>query len=355
MNHLGECRPQPRYIERGGEIAYRQPFRSAGARIHFFFVEADQDYLAAYLDRCFNRPSGGVVSLRPPGPYVVLNFIHVERLTSGPPDSALGGAAEDEASIWLPALEPRRGSRLVWTVPYMFVDSGQALVSGREVYGYPKQLATFRTRFLDDGTPDRLSLRTLALKKHKPKALAKPRRVVRVSRVGPHRPGEPRTHSDLRRATERLEAFFPDRTEVVRYIEQIWEAGAESRNPAPGTESPEEQAQNRTDLAELTLRLWQDLFDCNLNMVLLKQFRSARDPQRACYQAMLEIPHKLAEMREWVLHGDQFDVEFASLASQHIQEELGVSREKQRVAMAVTVDFDFEVDRAKVLWQASTD
>ena len=354
--HLGTCRPEPGYVERGGEIAFRPPFRSSGACVHYFFVEADESRLGRYLDRCFNQASDGAVSLRPAGPYVLLNFVEVDRLSSGPPDSALGGVAEKEAAIWLPALEKRRGpDRLVWTVPFMYVDSGQALASGREIYGYPKQLGKIKARLLDDGTPDRFSVHTLALRRHRPEAMAKRRRVLKVERVGLHQPSEHATYPDRERARDGLRELLPDEAEVVRFVRRVLAAGEESREPHPGKQSAIEAVRNSADLAEIAVRLWTDLFDRDLTMFLLKQFRSATDPQRACYQAILEVSHRLAEVRGWTLHADEYEVTFDALASQHIQEELGVSTDTKRAVMAVTLDFDFEVMPGKVLWQAALD
>lgn len=356
MSPLGTCRPEPAYVERGGEIAYRLPFRSAGAHIHFFFVHGDEECIRRHLDRTYNRPSGGAVSLEPAGPYVLLNFITVRRLTSGEPDRALGGASEREASIWVPAL--RRGvgpDRLVWTVPYMFVDSGQAMASGREVYGYPKQLGTIEIEELDDGAPDRLWLETLALRTYGRDELARQHRVLEAERVGPHDSVRQATHEDMGRVVGRLRSLPPDPEEVFWFIRQTLEAGEGAEKPMSPKPSTPEAMKNRIDLAEIALRLYSDLFDCKLTMILLKQFRSATDPQRACYQAVLEVPHRLAELTGWVLHGDRFDVTFDALASQHMQEELGVSKGAEQAAMAISLNFDFEVLPAKVLWQATPD
>ena len=356
MSPLGTCRPEPAYVERGGEIAYRLPFRSAGAHIHFFFVQGDEECIRRHLDRTYNRPSGGAVSLAPAGPYVLLNFITVRRLTSGEPDQALGGASEVEASIWVPAL--RRGlgpDRLVWTVPYMFVDSGQAMASGREVYGYPKQIGNMEIEELSDGTPDKLWLETLALRTYGRDELASRHRVLEVQRVGPHVPVPQASHDDMGRVVGRLRSLPPDPGEVFSFVRQVLDADEGAEVPAPRGSSTPEAIKDRIDLAEIALRLYGDLFDCKLRMILLKQFRSATDPQRACYQAILEVPHRLAELTGWVLHGDRFDVTFDVLASQHMQEELGVSDGAEQAAMAVSLNFDFEVLPAKVLWQATTD
>ena len=62
--------------------------------------------------------------------------------------------SELEVSVWCLAADATAGSRLVWYLPYVFVDSGQAVASGREVYGYPKQIGLF-----EDDYPDALGER----------------------------------------------------------------------------------------------------------------------------------------------------------------------------------------------------
>lgn len=356
MNHLGTGRPEPAYVERGGEICFRLPFRSCGARIHFFYVQGDESKLHRYLERTYNRPSGGVVKLRPAGPYVLVNFIKVSRLVSGEPDRALGGVEELEASIWVPALRSAHGvDRVVWTVPYMFVDSGQALASGREVYGYPKQLGSPDIRELADGTPDELLLETLALARFGPDELAQKQRVLKVQRVGAHLPGRSASVEDLGRVTKRLKAVAPEPDEIVEFIRGVLEAGESDQAPDSRPRSRTARVRDQFDLTEITFRLYSDLVDSNLNMLLLKQFRSAVDPERACYQAILEVSHRLSGLDGWTLHRDQFDVTFDAVDSQHMQEELGVSNGTQRAALAVSIDFEFEVQPARILWQAPTD
>ena len=73
--------------------------------------------------------------------------MNIGRLASGDPHDELRGyLREREVSVWClvaDVAETGPTSRLLWYLPYVFTDSGQTVATGREVYGYPKQVGTF--------------------------------------------------------------------------------------------------------------------------------------------------------------------------------------------------------------------
>jgi hypothetical protein len=63
-------------------------------------------------------------------------------MSSEPPYDRFGFSPETELTFWIPVWGP--WGHLAWFAPYMFVDNPLAIAQGREIYGFPKELATFR-------------------------------------------------------------------------------------------------------------------------------------------------------------------------------------------------------------------
>ena len=142
----------PDYVDRGGRQVWRPPYTASGAKLFGFVLEADSAAIDSLLHRDLNEPAGGAVDYRCAHPSVIVVFAAIEQLASGDPlDKQRGYMSELEVSVWCLAADVTAGSRLVWYLPYVFVDSGQAVASGREVYGYPKQIGLF-----EDDYPDKL-------------------------------------------------------------------------------------------------------------------------------------------------------------------------------------------------------
>ena len=99
-----------------------------------FVIQASTDHIDAFYDRYFNEPSQGSERYCAVGPLILLNFVETaEAASDQAPDSFLGAASYTEVGIWAPLLDLRRG-RIALAVPYMFVDLGASMATGREVY-----------------------------------------------------------------------------------------------------------------------------------------------------------------------------------------------------------------------------
>ncbi|MGH9223609.1 MAG: hypothetical protein ACRD2W_07430, partial [Acidimicrobiales bacterium] len=112
-------------------------------------MKADRSAIDALLMEALVEPSGGAVDYRCAHDHVMVTFATIERLASGDPtDSKRGYMSEREVAVWCLVADPAAGNRLAWYLPYVFTDSGQTVVTGREVYGYPKQIGIFEDDFL---------------------------------------------------------------------------------------------------------------------------------------------------------------------------------------------------------------
>jgi hypothetical protein len=134
----------PPYVERASKQTFSPPYEASGARIYGFILGTDYRPLQEICDRALNRPSGGAVDYRPAVPLVFLTFADIRALSSiDPPDSHVGFVPERDVAFWLLTLSVKKSAgievaeSLAFYQPYLFVDSPQALLTGREV-GLPK-------------------------------------------------------------------------------------------------------------------------------------------------------------------------------------------------------------------------
>lgn len=135
----------PHYQRRGGLDIGPPPYVCESIDARVFYVEADAAALRALCDRTLNtvpRARAGADRFEPASSIVAVTFQEFHELHS-PDDPHHGGMRYSyrEASFWVLVHSPANGPRVL--IPYMFVDNWAALAAGREVVGFPKELAAF--------------------------------------------------------------------------------------------------------------------------------------------------------------------------------------------------------------------
>lgn len=329
----------PSYVEHGGEICSRHPADALNSRMYGFAIEADRDLLSAYCERCFNRPTAGDEQWEAISDEVLLNFVDIPTMGSTDPlDQQLGVVHECEAAIWFPVFDRRR-DRFAWAIPYMFVDSALALVGGREVYGFPKQMGTLKIP-RDDFAPSKLQLNTVTLRTYAPESEAVDCCVAMVERTAkpPHldhawgHPGE--ALGDVIRAM--AEVAVPDlaKGNAVSWLARLMRTAS-------------------GDLPDFLAHLlfFQHLVEEDAPMLLLKQFRDAHEPGAACYQALVLVDMVVSDFRDGGLLPDGYQVSIEPLDGEPISRELGVPATCEP-NLAFWIDFGFVVDLGEILWKA---
>jgi hypothetical protein len=321
----------PEYVERGGEIVPRQPSQADDARLYGFVVQARESRLNEFCDRTFNRPAGQLSSRRwqAMGDWVLLNFVDVGRLHSADPaDSRLGHLREREGAIWMPVWDANQ-RRLMWTVPYIFVDSEWAMTGGREPFGFPKQLGKLVIPPRDERAPRTLEIHTTGLRTWGPDSSVRPVRVVSVTRTddGSDELGDSWTAgSDVARLLAR--ALPHRRLDLFRSADKL---------------------EDGVDV--LLAYVGSMVNQGGLSMVLLKQFRDAFHSTRACYQAILEVVERVTDFHRGALLPGTYTVEFDQSETEPIHRDLGVGSGPQPAVCAFWMEFDFSVAaREPVLW-----
>jgi uncharacterized protein with NAD-binding domain and iron-sulfur cluster len=317
--------PEPKkYIERGGEIVLRGPFAQEGTRMYMFLLSADEEKLEALVDRCLNI---GRTRYRPVGPFVALNCADIQRIRSlHPEDSQKGVMTERDVAFWIPvvagdgALGAILPSRVVWFLPYIFVDSPPPMAVGREIYGFPKLAGRIDIHEPED-TNSLVTVDAYAIERFSPTSRAHEQRLVEVRRKADDERGAlARLWSALDHATSGFSSGFLEAAEAL-----VAGAGTDALASA-----------FREVSASQVVR-----------MAFLKQFRDTGDHQRACYQSVIEATLRVTAFRAGGPLSGPFEVLVPHKDSHPIAAELGLPDGRVEPLFAGWVDFDFDVDEGE--------
>lgn len=141
----------PQYIERANEQCFLQPYDIKGTNLYGFVLESSLHQLQNLCDKYLNNLASPQVEYRPATNYLILTFGTIDSLASREkPDRDRGYIDEQEVVIWVLTMVGKQCGpvfkidRFAWFVPYIFVSNSPALVSGREVYGIPKEIGGFK-------------------------------------------------------------------------------------------------------------------------------------------------------------------------------------------------------------------
>jgi hypothetical protein len=311
----------PPLVITGNRIDALGPVQLLGVIMHSFCVAADRVKVQALLEKTFAAPSGGAVAYEAIGDKVFLSFAEISKLYAvDSVEKDHGASNEIDVTIWVMARRVHDGLiALRWIPAYLFVDNGPALASGREIWGFPKQLGRF------DFSPV-ASNRAAARNFQVDGFVLSPFAATSETRWAPMievRPAVGAKDSPQGGALETLEAFA------------------------------EKALARLTDgFASIAGKLQTALGSGAMTMAFLKQFPDAANPMTACYQGIIEAEARITTLRGAGLTDDSYRLRITSFDSQPFLAELGIAPDWQEVGQGVWVDFDFELDLGAEVWRA---
>ena len=319
----------PKFVEQGGNQTFAQPFELEGTRFQGFLLDADGEAARARARPVAERSAQGAVNYQPLAPIVLLGYADNPKMWSV--GREIGWMPEKDVAFWIPAASVKEEGgvqfveRVAWFLTYAFVDNAWACASGREIYGFAKEMSTIQTPALGSEV---LSIDTLAIERFSPGSEAVIQRVVDLTRSD----GGP--FGAVRSAWGSLEEAF-------RSIIGALFGSGQITLPGLG----------------LAVELWDLLTQNEAPLVFLKQFRDVADGTRACYQAIVEAMSKVIAFRSGGFLAGDYSVAIRTLESHPIVAELGLTPDplqpgKFPVKSAFTVEFDFVLENGREIWKA---
>jgi hypothetical protein len=240
----------------------------------------------------------------------------------------------------MPVVDRLRG-QFAWGIPYMFVDQALALVGGREVYGFPKQLGMIDVpRRGSAKTPKQLTIRSVTVDRYVPTSMAADRLVVSVERPGPQTPLQQAWNSFGDALSQLIDLTLEDLGHDLK-----------GGDPALWLRRLLRDALQRAEDVPVDLQFFKHLLEENAPMLLLKQFRDAHVPGAACYQALVLVNMRVERLRAGGMLPRDYQIRIEDLDGEPICRELGIER-SCTPRLAFWLDFDFLVDLGEILWEA---
>jgi len=303
----------PDYADHGnGFPVFRGPYFQKDARLAAFLFKGDTERLTAHCDQALNVSAGSKYKYVPLSSSLMLIFADMLVSSRDERDAQVGLIPETEVSFWVltVAMQKTPGGtiphHLAWFLPYLFVDEGNAIATGREVYGFNKLAAQFqkpeqiqKPEFMAD---------VLGFKEFGPDAIAQRERLLALS-APPSIDLAP--SSNLESIKNRIAA------ELFKNIP--------------------------TGLGAGMLAFAARFVNAHIPLVFLKQFRDAQDTHKACYQRVIEASLKVETFYEGGLFPEAYTLHIANLASHPLAQSLGLKPGDQQSTLGAWLRVDFEL------------
>jgi hypothetical protein len=307
----------PEYVEYGARVAAPPPFICREGHFQALVFKGTSAPLTALCERMLNVPAAGACHYAPIGEHVlVLTGSFGSVASAAPGFSERGSVRETQLSVWVPTLATTtspKASSVCMLVPYIFVDNPMSLLGGREDFGYPKAMGQFEP----------------------PSALGA--KVALSAFGGDFAPGNQAAWHPL------LELQGPQTDAADASAEEDWKTGAElAQLIGDGSAGPDAAA------SELGLirSLIEALVDHTAQQVFLKQFRDVGSADTACYQAVVEAPVRVSNVR-FCACVDDWTLTIHPLDSHPIGSELGLANQSTR--LTYKLDFEMSVATGTIL------
>jgi hypothetical protein len=258
------------------------PATFTDATMTLFGIETSTAAVQNLVDTLLNPAAGGSVRYVPALPVAIISFSDSPKCTSQV--DAIGWIPGRETMILVPLWECIAGhllpNRLVFWAPYVFIDYTIGLVTGREVWGWPKVLA--RIGVATDAPGADFSCQTTIFPVLAPTTRAEDAVLYRVVQTQPGAAAPPWT-SAPEAALGMIEGLLGG-------------------------------------LAEDVLRTL--AFQPKIECVVLKQFRTSDDQNTCCYQAIVNSPIALTGFAGGGPLFDRFTLEITTCQSHAIVSDL---------------------------------
>jgi hypothetical protein len=344
----------PMYVDRGGDAVWRQPTKLYNARIYGFGVRVPADQQQALLNTFVNdvvaesnstygskkmvlQPCEGI-------DLVMLLFVDYKRITSGDPnDRKLGGSTYREFLLMQLAIsDDEEFPELDWFIPYICLDAEAPRLGGREIFGYPKQLAKIPKFELFDGPSapaGKLSVQTTVFPKFGSTKAGRDKPIVNLTWNGK----EPPTITPFHRTEDMFLALVSRSlphlvhdSGVRRLVPSVTTGAASNGSPGVGVD------------------MLNALLFTGIGNVFLKEFRDSLNPAAACYQAVCKTDTIPAKFRGGgcVDLPEGYRITIANVASEPLREyfkKSGLYRNEVKPAFAYVLNLDLDLTAGRVI------
>lgn len=293
------------------------------AHVSTFGVKIDAQRAETFVNQRLAGPTLGEVEYKVLGDLALVSFLDA-KLTSTAVQ--MGWVGDHECAITLLLAEKRAGSndvKLVAWMPYIFVDTSIAMCTGREIWGFAKEIGQITVP--DPDAPQDHFAATARL----------------FSTLDEATEGVVETVVSVTRNTNAgpIESIWDDLGQITTWLfDQL-------TNGDNHLWHWDDALEIAVDAAEIALKnqVW---------ITNLKQFRDAEFPTRSCYSAIIHSPFDIQTVHEGGLLIGEYTLKIADSQSHQIVTDLGLPSHEVPVMFGFWVKMDFLVQPGKAIWSA---
>lgn len=327
----------PYIVDQIGLPILGQPYLFSDAKMATFILDSQASALNQLLDTYINQPSEGQFEYRclaaKGQAFSVMIMAQMTIDASNPEGQAYGKERYSELSFWIPCYDRKalaQGEfKAALFLPFLFPDSFSAITTGREMFGFRKQLAAFNypSGELDVCQPQ-FTASTCGFKTLGAESVAQQYNFISLQGQSTEPPAAAAWTSTSEAATGMIEHLFG----------QQWTCG---------------------ETGEVLGDINED-FLANCPALFLKQFPAIEGAQQAEVRSITSAPFQLQAFHggfPWLkgLSLKQFDLQFMRLASHPIVDQLGLTPKSSTPdvdtisSKGFWVNVDFSLETGKTL------
>lgn len=298
----------------GNPIA-KPPCRMLNARMYGFFIKGTYSKITEFVNNTLNSMPSENVFFKPLSEYCLLTFTDIENIASKvEPFSQYGWMQETDIIVWIPIAKVDKTSNkalhIYWYPAFITVNNINALVNGRETWGYNKYLCRYIMpsdfKHADNFS---LSLETF-------------------------QPFDPNTKMDWHELLTIKR--FSDGDSV---IEEIIEVGQEV------AELIHASVEDIHISAELIKQFMSGIKNPQMDQILFKQFPDGF-AHNAVYSAVVHSPSTVKDIHKIAMLKDEYEVTINKLDAFPFDDMFGIQIGKQTAMLPYYVCMDFDQDGA---------
>jgi uncharacterized protein with NAD-binding domain and iron-sulfur cluster len=310
------------YVVHGGLQTFAGPIKFDQATMWAFALKADITRLQELCDKFFAGPSGGAVEYVPLTDRVMLSLTDIPK-GRFQNYASLGYASEKELAVWVFAGRRKSpGSNVIDRIgafsPYLFLDNPVARSTGREVFGYLKQLGWI-LKHGEEGALPTFQIDAYGTPDQGPDSRWDRQRYISFSPVTP--------------GLATMGTAFSTVEEIAQIATQTLHATGNWL--VPGLSMIEQVVDS----------LWRG----QITQVFLKQFRDIRQPELACYQAIAEAPAFITNVKG-MHHPGAYRFQAHPLTNIGMCDELGLATDCE-TDLTLSFTLDMQIDPGVIVWE----
>ena len=298
-----------------GHPIAKPPCRMLNARMYGFFIKGTYSKITEFVNNTLNSMPSENVFFKPLSEYCLLTFTDIENIASKvEPFSQYGWMQETDIIVWIPIAKVDKTSNkalhIYWYPAFITVNNINALVNGRETWGYNKYLCRY-TMPSDYKHADNFALSLETFQPFNPNTKMDWHELLTIKRF-----------SDG-------DSLFEEIIEVGQEVAELIHASVEDIHIS----------------AELIKQFMSGIKNPQMDQILFKQFPDGF-AHNAVYSAVVHSPSTVKDIHKIAMLKDEYEVTINKLDAFPFDDMFGIQIGKQTAMLPYYVCMDFDQDGA---------